>query len=60
MENKYTVKQHIAKQVAEYATKEIRKWNNDNDLYEQDCEEFVDLFRVALLKDNGYEDNQEE
>jgi hypothetical protein len=50
-----TIKEHIADKLAETATISIQNWNNGESLYENEVNDFVELFRVALLKCNGYE-----
>jgi len=56
MQNK-TIKQHLANKYAELASLDIKtKYNNGESLFEQECNEFAELFRIELLKANGYED----
>lgn len=52
-----TIRGHLAEQLARQFTIEIMdKWNNGQTLYEQECIEFADMFRLELLKVNGYDE----
>jgi len=48
-------KQHIAEKFANLVTAYIKNKNNGQTLLENECNEFAELFRIELLKDNGYE-----
>ena len=50
-----TIKQHLANKYAEQVSLDIKtKYNNGESLFEQECNEFAELFRVELLRLNGY------